>query len=77
MPNKEGETLRKALAECWISTFGPMGELIYDGESGIVRDVQTRQYIQRLGTKLIKKAPGQHAWHVERRGALVLSLIHI
>ena len=33
--NKEDESLIRALDECWISIFGPMKVLIFDGESGL------------------------------------------
>ena len=35
VPNREDDTLIKAINEMWISTHGPMGELISDNETGI------------------------------------------
>ena len=76
IPNKESETLMKAIEELWVSTHGPMRELITDGEGGIVMSDRTTQYLARKGIKLCPRGKDQHARYIERRGALIRDAIH-
>ena len=47
IPNKEDETLIKAIDTMWTTIHGPPQELITDGESGIVVSGRTREYLAR------------------------------
>ena len=76
IPDKSSETLMKAIQEIWISTHGPMRELITDGESGIVLSESTQLYLTRQGVKLHPRGKDQHARYAERRGALLRDVIH-
>ena len=76
IPNKNAETLMKAIQEIWVSLHGPMQELITDGESGIVLSENTRTYLTRQGIKLHARGKDQHARYAERRGALLRDCIH-
>jgi len=73
--NKEEETLVDAI-DAWVNHFGPMTQLIGDGESGIVRSHYARKYFERKGIQLIPRGKDQHARIAERRGALLRDQIH-
>ncbi len=75
-PDKEDETLLRAIDKLWVSTHGPPRELIVDGESGITQSDKTLQYLHRKGIRLHVRAKDQHARHAERRGALLRDVIH-
>ena len=70
------EPLLNAINDTWIATWGPLKELIIDGERGVVRPLLTTVYLTRKGIKLITRAPNQHANHIERRGALLRDQLH-
>ena len=70
IPNKEEETLMKAIDTLWVGIHGPPQELITDGESGIVASQRTSEYLSRKGIRLHVRAKDQHARFAERRGAL-------
>ena len=76
IPNKESDTLMKAIQELWVGTHGPMRELITDNEGGIVLSERTKSYLTRQGIKLIPRGKDQHARYVERRGALLRDVVH-
>ena len=71
IPNKGEETLTAAIDDLWIRIHGPMKELICDGESGITRSDYANRYLARKGISLHSRGKGQHAAHIERRGALL------
>ena len=52
IPDKTEDTLMRAIDSCWVSTHGPMKELITDGESGICASAETKTYLFRKGIKL-------------------------
>ena len=76
VPNKEEDTLMKAIDTGWLTIHGPMKELITDGESGIVASQRTRDFLSRKGITLHPRGKDQHARFVERRGALLRDTIH-
>ena len=53
-----------------------MRELIMDGETAVAEGFSSGLLLARLGIKLVVRAPGQHARHIERRGALTRDCIH-
>ena len=55
----------------WISTHGPMSELIVDGETGVVQSQVMDRELKARGIKLTVRAVKQHARYIERRGALL------
>ena len=76
VPNKEEETLQKAIDTTWVTIHGPPRELITDGETGIVMSNSTNEYLSRKGIKLHPRGKDQHARYIERRGALLRDTIH-
>ena len=76
VPNREAETLMKAIDTLWVGIHGAPKELIMDGESGIVLSHVTRTYLHRKGIKLHPRGKDQHARYIERRGALPRDTIH-
>ena len=68
VPDKTADTLLKAMNEVWISTHGPMRELITDNEGGIKMSERTTMYLKRQGVNLVPRAKDQHARYIERRG---------
>ena len=70
VPNKEDETLIKAIDTGWVTIHGAPKELISDGETGIVVSQRTRDYLSRKGITLHIRGKDQHARFIERRGAL-------
>ena len=76
MASKEEDECLKALGTAWITHHGAMNELITDGESGIVRSEKFRKEMGRLGIKLHPRGKDQHAWFIERRGALLRDQVH-
>ena len=66
----------KAIEETWLTTHGPMRELITDGESGIVTSDKTKAWLSRKGIKLCPRGKDQHARFIERRGALLRDQVH-
>ncbi len=77
VPDKDDETLIKAIDEIWVTTHGAPKELIVDGESGITQSEKALQYLRRRGIKLHVRAKDQHARYIERRGALLRDTIHL
>ena len=57
-PNKEDETLMKAINALWISTHGPPKELITDNESGIVISDKARECFARKERKVLAACEG-------------------
>ena len=76
VPNKEDETLSKAIHAIWVTVHGPPKDLINDSESGIVLSHHTTKYLAREGIELHPRGRDQHARYVERRGALLRDTIH-
>ena len=76
IPNKEDDSLIKAIDTGWCTIHGPPGELITDCESVIVLSNKTKEYLARKGIKLHPRGKGQHTRYIERRGALLRDTIH-
>jgi len=73
--SKQATEMVRAI-DSWITLYGPMKELIVDGERGITTAEETTSYLKRKGVKLVIRAPQQHARVIERRGALLRDSIH-
>ena len=73
--NKQADTLLEALHTCWWQIFGPFKVLITDGESGLMTD-QIIDVLKSKGIEHKVRAPGQHARHIERRGAVLRHALH-
>ena len=69
VPNKEAVTLCMAIDEIWLKFFGPMQELVVDGEGALSSENATA-WFDHHGIQRKPRAPNQHAPHIERRGAL-------
>ena len=52
LPNKEDDTLMKAIDTAWVTINGLPRELITDGESGIVVSLRTNEFLARKGIQL-------------------------
>jgi len=70
IPDKQEDTLITALDELWVSIHGPPGELIMDGESGLMGSTKAQDFLHRKGIKPHQRGKDQHARYIERRGAL-------
>ena len=69
--HKTSQCLLQALDDAWVSIHGPMQEIILDGESGLMKVHDAKQYFERRGIKTIVTPVGQHVPHIDRRGELV------
>lgn len=58
-----------ALDTSWVKLFGPMREVIMDGETSLASE-ECAAYLYRNGIKRLSRALGQHAQYAERRGGL-------
>jgi hypothetical protein len=72
---KTAEILCTAIDTTWIQIFGSFKILVIDGESSMFGEEGT-QYLQRRGIVTRKRAPGQHARMIERRGAILRHAMH-
>ena len=71
IPNKSTDTLIEAMEDCWVSTFGPMKQLIFDHETGLMKSDKAATWFGRKGIKFEPRAVGQHARYAERRGEIL------
>ena len=67
VPDRQAETLMKAIDTQWVGIRGPPKELIIDGESGISLSEVTKAYLHREGIKLHTRGKDQHARYIQRR----------
>ena len=74
--HKTTDCFMHAIHRAWITTHGPMKELIMDGERGVAESSRSTSFLARLGIRLQPRAPLQHARYVERRGKLLRDVIH-
>ena len=68
--SKSASDLIDGLDRAWVSIFGPMKELIVDGETGLASE-ECAAYLDRKGITRRPRAPNQHAQFAERRGGLL------
>ena len=68
--SKNATALIAGLDKAWVKIFGPMRELIMDGETAFASE-ECAVYLNRHGIKRKPRAPGQHAQYAERRGGLL------
>ena len=76
IPDKFEKTLIETVENLWVKRHGPMQELIMDGERGIAASELAGRFFARLGIKLHLKGKEQHAFYIERRGALLRDCVH-
>ena len=76
IPNKERDTLLEAYTTAWVQRQGPAQVLYSDAEGGFHNDT-AKSALQRLGTELRIRAPGQHAVHIEARNAILRHTLHV
>ena len=74
--NKNRDTLLDAYVTAWVQSKGPFKILYMDGEKGLDND-EAKAELQRLGTKLRIRAPGQHANIIEARNAVLRHTMHL
>ena len=73
--SKDSAAIIAAIHDTWVSIHGAMQELIVDGEKAI-ESWQADKYFENHIIKVIRRAPGQHARFIERRGALTRDALH-
>ena len=57
--SKEAQELCQAIDMTWVTTFGNMQHLIFDGEGALGSDI-AKDYFNHRGIKLRVRAPEQH-----------------
>ena len=74
LPNRTTEAILNGL-DRWVSIFGPMQVLIFDGETGL-DDPAATQYFELKGITKRTSAPGQHVRICDRRTQVLRDTIH-
>ena len=74
LPDKTPASIIAAVGIHWIRQYGAMQTFIADGESGLASE-EVAQWLDRVGTQLKTKAPGEHAQMVERHHELLRRII--
>jgi len=69
LDNRTTPELLTAIDTCWVSIFGPMKVLIFDGETGL-NDEEAEDYFRQKGIRKRTSAPGQHVRVADRRASL-------
>ena len=72
--NRTTTELLEAIDSSWISIFGPMKVLIFDGETGL-NDEEAETYFRTKGIPKRTSAPGQHVRVADRRASLLKTVI--
>ncbi|CAE7203568.1 RE1 [Symbiodinium sp. CCMP2592] len=73
--DRSTNTLLTNLDRAWISVFGPMQVLIFDGEGGL-DDEESTTYFQLRGITKRTSAPNQHTRIADRRIAILRDSLH-
>ena len=73
--SKEAPDIIEGLNKCWFQHFGFPSVLIIDGE-GSISVPEVGAEFRAEGTRIQIRAPGQHARHIERRGAVLRDCLH-
>ena len=68
-PNRETSSVITVIAE-WISIFGPMKELIIDGETCVRKSEEFPAFCSRWSITYIPRPPQSHVAIIDRRTAL-------
>ena len=76
LSGKDFDTLSKAYSEIWLCYFEPPKLIIVDGEGALNSD-RFKDKVGRGRTKIIPRAPDQHAVHIERRNAILRHTLHL
>ena len=74
LPDKSTESLLNGLDQ-WLTVFGPMQVLIFDGETGL-DDPAAAQYFELKGITKRTSAPGQHVRICDRRTRVMRDTVH-
>ena len=74
IPDRTTESILTGIDQ-WISTFGPMQVLIFDGETGLSDD-QATQYFELKGITKRTAAVGQHVRICDRRTQVLRDILH-
>eukprot|EP00435_Cladocopium_sp_Y103_P057491 s245_g19.t2 len=74
LPNRTTEAILTGLDQ-WVSIFGPMQVLIFDGETGL-DDPAATQYFELKGITKRTSAPGQHVRICDRRTQVLRDTVH-
>ena len=75
VPDKLAASLTAAIDRSWVRIFGPMRELIIDGESALATE-EALSFFERHAIQRVPRAPRQHAHGIERRGAMLRDQWH-
>ena len=73
--DRHTSTLLSAIDQSWISVFGPMSVLLFDGETGL-DDEESTTYFQLRGIHKRTSAPNQHTRIVDRKIAVLRDSFH-
>ena len=73
--DRQTSTLLTGIDTSWISIFGPMQVLLFDGESGL-DDEESTTFFQLRGITKRTSAPGQHTRVVDRKIQVLRDTIH-
>ena len=73
--SKTTPCLLNALDTAWIAVFGPMGVLVWDGETGLDDDESTT-FFQLRGITKRTAAPNQHTRIADRKIAVLRDTVH-
>ena len=73
--SKQPQELLEALDTMWITIFGEIQHLVFDGEGAMGSDI-AKEYLDHRGIKLRVRAPEQHAHLIERRGQILRHSLH-
>ena len=73
--SKSTPSLLDALDQSWIAVFGPMGVLVFDGETGL-NDEEATTYFQLRGIEKRTAAPNQHTRIADRKIAVLRDTVH-
>ena len=74
IPDRQSQTLIKAITNDWIRHFDAPGLIIADGEKGLVSE-EVAQWLDRHSCQLKPKAPKEHAQMVERHHELLRRIL--
>ena len=75
VPDRQTPSLCTGIDRAWISIYGPMQILLFDGEGGLDDDESTL-YFQMRGITKRTSAPNQHTRVADRRIAVLRDALH-
>ena len=75
-PDKTTQTLLDNTTTIWVGRHGPPEVLVCDGESAYSSE-EAKKWFKAQNIEFKKRAPGQHARYIERRGAVLRLQMHL